>query len=75
MANQQSAEMIDDRELEHQTGQVPPAMILSNDKASGMPEMTGVLAEELRVDPPIEEGFSSERTEVRDGGGTKPGRR
>ena len=57
------------------TGQVPLEMILSKDSASGMPESTTDTDEELSVDPPIDFGFSSERTDARDGDGTKEGRR
>ena len=49
------------------TGQVPPEMILSKDKASGMPEMTPepVVPIELIVDPPNDFGFSSPLMEAR----------
>ena len=45
-------------------------MILSKDRASGIPKMAEEAPEEASVDPPIDFGFSSERTDAREGDGT-----
>ena len=46
------------------TGQVPPVMIRSNDKASGMPKDTE--PSELMVDPPMDWVFSLPFNEARE---------
>ena len=46
------------------TGQVPPVMIRSKDRASGIPKEILLELSELTVDPPMDCLFSSLKTEV-----------